>query len=119
MEDASVIARHDVDAAALAVEHDLAVHQREQRIVPALADAFPGVEFGAKLPHQDVARDDLLSAETFDAAALAVRIAAVAAGALTFFMCHACRTDKIVRQRKTKGMTDKIVRPTTVVARLS
>ena len=86
--DVSVGAGNHVDAATLAVENDLAVDEREERVIPALADAFAGVELGAKLAHEDVARDDLLAAVSFDAAPLAVRIATVAAGALTFLMCH-------------------------------
>ena len=41
-----------------------------------------------QLPNQDIAGDDLLAAEPLHAAALAVGITPVAAGALTFLMCH-------------------------------
>src|SRR5690606_2171773 len=40
------------------------------------------------LPDQDVAGNHAFAAVTFHAASLRVRIAAVAAGTLTFFMCH-------------------------------
>jgi hypothetical protein len=77
-----------VYAAAFAVEDDLAVDEREQCVISALADALAGVELGAQLADQDIAGDDLLAAESLDATTLAVRIATVATGALTFFMCH-------------------------------
>jgi hypothetical protein len=84
----SIGAGHDVYAAAFAVEDDLAVDEREQGVIFALADTFAGVELGAQLANDDVASDNFLAAETLDAAALTVGIATVAAGALTFFMCH-------------------------------
>jgi hypothetical protein len=46
------------------------------------------VEFGAALADEDGAGEDELAAVAFDAEALAVAIAAVACGSLTFFMCH-------------------------------
>jgi hypothetical protein len=46
------------------------------------------VKLGADLPNEDVARADLLATELLHATPLGVGIAAVAAGALTFFMCH-------------------------------
>jgi hypothetical protein len=42
----------------------------------------------ADLPNEDIAGADLLAGEPLDAAALGLRIATVAAGTLTFFMCH-------------------------------
>src|SRR3954471_7153995 len=83
-----VVAGNDVYATAFAVEVDLAVDQCEQRVIFALTDAFSGVELGAQLTDDDVAGDDFFAAETLHAAALTVGIATVAAGALTFFMCH-------------------------------
>ena len=59
----------------------------ERKIVP-LADAAARMETIAHLADQDVAGDDALAAESLDAPSLRLRIAAVAAGALTFFMCH-------------------------------
>ena len=87
----------DVDAATFAIEFDHAVDQREQRVVGALADAAAGVELRADLAHQDVAGDDLLAGEFLDAAPLAVRIAAVAAGALSLLMCHVLNLRQVRR----------------------
>ena len=61
-----------VHAAALAVEHDLAVHQSEQRVVIPLANALAGVEFGANLADNDVSCSDHFAAKFLDAASLGV-----------------------------------------------
>jgi len=53
-----------------------------------LADVLAGVELGTPLPNQNVSSDDSLATVTLYSAALAVGITTVAAGALTFFMCH-------------------------------
>ena len=81
----SVLARHDVYAAAFAVEFDFAIDEREERVIAALTDAFAGMELGAELPHDDVAGDNFLAAVTLNTASLAVGIATVAAGTLTLF----------------------------------
>jgi hypothetical protein len=77
-----------VHTAAFAVEFHFPIDECEECVVPALPDTFARVELGAKLPHDDIAGDDLLAAVTLHAAALTVGIATVATGALTFFMCH-------------------------------
>src|SRR4051812_11130456 len=92
-----------VYTAAFAVEDDLAVDEGEQGVIIALADAFAGVELGAQLTDDDVAGDYFLAAETLDAAALTVGIATVAAGALTFFMCHGGSTFKLNRPSRCPG----------------
>ena len=84
----SVVGGEYVDSSAFAVEFYFAIDECEEGVVFALADTFAGVEAGAQLSDEDVSGDDLLAAEAFDAAALAIGIAAVAAGTLTFFMCH-------------------------------
>ena len=94
-------------AAAIADEDALAVDQCEQRVIFALADAFAGMELGAQLTDDDVAGDNFFAAETFDAAALTVRIATVAAGALTFFMCHGGSTFELNRKRTTRRCGEK------------
>src|SRR5439155_16105299 len=80
--------RIDVDAAALAVEAHLAVHEREDRVIAAEADVAAGQELRPALADDDVAGDDRLAAECFDAEALADAVAPVLDGALTFFMSH-------------------------------
>ncbi len=65
------------NAAAVPVELDLAVLQREQRKVPPHSDVFAGVKLGSSLPHDDVAGYDGLAAELLNAKALALAVATV------------------------------------------
>jgi hypothetical protein len=53
-----------------------------------LADIDAGMKDRANLPNEDIAGTNLFAAKTLYSPALAVRIAPVAAGALTFLMCH-------------------------------
>jgi hypothetical protein len=69
----------DVDAAAAAVEVDLAVGEGIQRVVASLADVATGVPFGAALADQDISREHDFAAEFLDAKPLGARVAAVAA----------------------------------------
>ena len=78
--------------------HD-AVDQGVERVVVSLADIPAGMEAVADLPDEDVAGDDLLAAEPLDAPLLRLRIAAVAAGTLAFFMCH----DELLRRAEQFG----------------
>src|SRR5262245_13489697 len=61
-------------------ERDHPVDEREQGVVLAAADARSGVEVGAALAHDDLARVDQLAAEALDAQPLGSRVTAVAAG---------------------------------------
>src|SRR6185369_12523280 len=70
------------------VEGDLAVGLGEQGMVLADADIGAGMELGAALADQHVARDHELIAEPLHAQALAGGIAAVARAAACFLMCH-------------------------------
>src|SRR5262249_40083995 len=62
--------------------------EREQGVVPATADARAGVEVGAALAHDDLARVDLLTAESLHAQPLGGRVTAVAAGRRALLVCH-------------------------------
>ena len=75
-------------AAIPAVQVVAAIDQGEKRIVATLADALPGLENRAQLPHEDVSGPDLLAAKPLHAATLGIGIPTVAAGSLTFLMCH-------------------------------
>src|SRR5437667_12892313 len=77
-----------VDALALAVERNGAVNQREQGIVFCALHITAGEKARSTLTDQDPAGADRLAAVDFDAQPLAVRLAAVANGTLTLFMCH-------------------------------
>ena len=60
----------------------------EDRVVLADADAVAGLEAGAALADDDLAAGHGLTGEHLDAEALGVRVAAVAARAEAFLMCH-------------------------------
>src|SRR5579871_2306494 len=83
--------RHDRDVGSSprfgAVRH-APVNQGKQRIVPAQANVFARMPFGAALPHDNIAGTTRLAAEQFDAEALARGIAAVARGSACFLMRH-------------------------------
>jgi hypothetical protein len=78
----------DIDAATVPVEEHLTVGERKQRVVASLADIATGMPFRSALPNQDVASDDVLATKLFDSQPLGVRIATVAAGALSLLMSH-------------------------------
>ncbi len=80
--------RRYVDAATFAVEFHDAVDQSEQGEVFALPDAFAGMKRVADLPDDDVPSDDRFTGIAFHTAALPGGIATIAAGTLTFLMCH-------------------------------
>jgi len=84
----SLLRLEHVDAAAAAIEFYVAVDQGVEGVVVALAHVAAGMETGAQLPNKNIARPDVLAAKALYAATLGIRIATVAAGALTFFMCH-------------------------------
>src|SRR5690606_36352844 len=74
----------------LDAELDLAIDQREQRVVTTQTHARTRMELGAALAHDDVAGLDGLAAEDLDAQVLRVGVAAVARGTYALFMCHDC-----------------------------
>ena len=80
--------RNHVYSAAGAVEFYFAVDQGEQGEIFSLTDAEAGVEFVADLPNDDIAGNYVFAGKAFNAAALTGGIATIAAGTLTFFMCH-------------------------------
>src|SRR6476620_11796263 len=81
----------DVDelpAAPLVLELDDGGDLGVEGVVLPLADVDAGEETGAALPDDDRAPRHQLSPEALDAQVLRVGVAAVAARALSFFMCH-------------------------------
>src|SRR5262249_14647012 len=82
------IGGHDVYALALAVERDNAVGQCEQGVVLAAADVVAGEVARAALADDDAAGENRFAPVHLDAEALAVRLAAVADGALSLLMSH-------------------------------
>src|SRR4051794_32577713 len=88
------LATDDADdaAAALVAELHGAGDQGEQRVVAAAADVVAGVEVGAALADQDLARVDLLATEALDPEPLGVGVAAVARGGRALLVCHRVST---------------------------
>ncbi len=78
----------NVNAAAAAVELHMAVDERKERIVAALADPLAGVKYGAYLADEDVPGANLFPAEALHPATLGVAVAAVSARTLSLFVCH-------------------------------
>src|SRR5258708_21223952 len=81
----------DIDAATSAIEANVSVNQRENCVIASKADVFARLKFGAALAHDDVAGDDHLAAEFFNAQPLADAVAAVLNAALSFFVSHDLR----------------------------
>jgi hypothetical protein len=77
-----------IDAAALLVEQDPPVNQREQCPIASGADVLAGDEFRAALTHQNAPGRDLLAPEFFHAEPFADAIPPIANASLSFFMCH-------------------------------
>ena len=77
-----------IDPSALPVELHNPFDQREQSVIPAETNIPTRMVAGAPLPNNNAASADRLTAVYLDAKPLAVRIAAIATGALTFFVSH-------------------------------
>jgi hypothetical protein len=67
-------------APAPGAELDPAAYQSEQGVIPATADAEPGVEVSSVLADDDLARSHELAAEPLDPESLGVGVAPVPAG---------------------------------------
>src|SRR5580704_10042616 len=80
--------RDEGAAAQSLVEFDRAIDQREQRVIAPHADLAAGMKLGAALADDDVAGDDDLAAEFFDAEPAAAAVAPVAGRAACFLMRH-------------------------------
>src|SRR4051812_19644965 len=79
---------HLVTRAALVLELHDTVDQRINGEIAAEADVATWVPFRTALTDDDIAGDDLFTAELLDTAILRVAVAAVARRAYTFFMSH-------------------------------
>src|SRR3569623_3145452 len=92
------IADEGAELAALDLELLHAVGQREQGVGAADADVEAGMKMGAALAEQDITRRHLLVAEAFDAEALRMGVAAVAAAAACFLVCHGIDLSRVNRR---------------------
>jgi len=70
------------------VELDRAILEGKEGPIAAGADVLASVQLGAALTDDDIASNDLLAAKDLNAEALAVAVATVAGGSLSFLMCH-------------------------------
>ena len=90
-EEAGALSRdrfENVNAAVDAVELDHAIRQSEEGVIAADADVGSGTKTSPALANNDVAGDDLFTAEFFHAETFAYAVASVAYTCLTFFMRH-------------------------------
>ena len=69
--------RYERAAFGFGTELNTTIDLCEQRVILAHPDVLPGMPLGAALARKDVAGDDMLAAEQFDAEAAARGIAAV------------------------------------------
>ena len=74
--------------AALALELDDAIDEREQCPVLTSSDVRTRMDFGTELANKNASSADFLSIVAFDAASLSGGVATVPCGTLTFFMSH-------------------------------
>lgn len=78
----------DLDFALCGVPLDAARLEREEGVVVAHADVRSRVETGAALANQDCACENSLAVIALNSEPLAVAVAPVLTGSLSFFMCH-------------------------------
>lgn len=78
----------NVDPAAFLIELHRAIYQGEQREILATADIPAGVKYRSHLTNDDCAGSYRFAAKTLDTAPLALGVASIAAGSLTFLMRH-------------------------------
>jgi hypothetical protein len=86
--------RLDIHATTVLVEKNLAVHEGEDGVVTTEAYVATRHPLGATLAEDDVACDDGFAAEFLDAKTLALAVATVFDGTLSFFMGHKKRVLK-------------------------
>ena len=77
-----------VDAAALFIEQDLPVGQREQCPIASGANICARDEFRAALADQNAPGRDVLAAKFFHSKPFADAVPPIANASLSFFMCH-------------------------------
>src|SRR5215469_4985300 len=80
--------RIDIYSASPAIEANITVHERENRIIPAKTDIFSRQKFRPTLADNDVTGDDQFATEFFHTQPFTDAIAAVLDAALSFFMSH-------------------------------
>ena len=86
-------------------------HLGKQGIVLAPTYIEPWVELRATLPNQNGAAIDGLTAVSLDTEKLRIRIAAIAAGALSFFVCHNSQASAFFSVSSVFGFLAALARP--------
>jgi len=81
----------DIDPPTTAIESDVAINERVNRVIAAETDVLAGLKFCAALPDNDITRDDHLASEFLYSETFADAVAAVLNAALSFFVCHGLR----------------------------
>src|SRR5690242_4546687 len=84
------------------VESHAALDEREEGVILADADIGAGVEFGAALTHEDVARNGDFATELLHAKTTTGRITTVARRTACLLMCH-CLNSSGLRLRRPRG----------------
>src|SRR3569623_615594 len=85
-------------AAVRPAEWDEFFAAKPRAAVTADADVEAGMNLGAALADQDITRRHLLVADAFDAEALRMGVAAVAAAAACFLVCHGIDLSRVKRR---------------------
>src|SRR5882724_2022460 len=80
--------RVDVHPAAGPIEANIAIDQRENRVIAAEPDVLPGEKLRSALAHNNVPGHDCFAAKFFHAQPFADAVPAVLDAALSFFVCH-------------------------------
>lgn len=86
---------NDADAAAVSIEADNSINQGEKRIISAAADALSWMIASSTLADEDIAGVNFLPAVFFHSPPLSVGVTPVAAGALSFLVCHGFYSKKV------------------------
>src|SRR5436309_8849792 len=80
--------RIGVDPPPAAIEANVAVDQCENCVIAAEPDVFARQKFRPALPHDDIAGNDQLAAESFYTEPFANAVATILNAALSFFVSH-------------------------------
>ena len=96
--------------AAGTLKGDLAVDDREQRVVAAALDVVSRMELGTALTHENRSARHQLTAEGLDAQVLRIAVAAVSRTAQSFFMSHVLPSLRVDRRDQAESLGRTAVR---------
>jgi hypothetical protein len=88
--DSVVFHGDNIHTTAATIELHATIDQSEEGVIFAQTNPPSRMKTSSHLAYKDIASANQLAAEPFHTPALPVGITAVAAGTLTFFMCHVC-----------------------------